>query len=942
MGRPRVVAAAWARPVAMVERTRELAALTACLEEIKTGAARVVVIEGVAGIGKTALLQAVRERAPARGVRVLATLVPHLSSTAPYGLLRRLLGPEVARRGGATTLTGAAAFAAPLFTPGAPVAAGVDYGCHWLLAALADAGPLLIALDDAHWADIESLRVLADAAEDLSGAPLAVMVTARPGLNRAAEPLLARLATLDGARVVHPAPLSEVGVATLLRHAFNREPDPEFTAACAQASGGNVFYLRELIRPLIAAGLSPTAGAVAELDATGPEALVHTVRRRLGELGLIATDLAQAAAVLGDDTPFADVAALAGVADDPAGDAAVSLRVSSILARTAPVAFPHPLVRAAVEQTVPPERLGRLHAKAAGVLRTAGAAPAKIAEHLLLAPPAGRAEVVDLLVDEAHRDLTTGSAEAAGRLLRRAMAEPPTPDSRPAVLLALATAERATGHLAEAGDHLREVVETGARPVALTAMADLFEVLYELDDADAASRLRRRAYAAEPYGRDQAEVRLRAALLLQAAETADDRAPTGLADIDIDRLPTGTGEERRLLVCAAIHHRATGQCPPDEFQAHLRRVVENLPADRPLTYWEVLAALEAAAFLAAAEAMTDAETVLDRLRPEVVRLRRIAPGLQAEWSNRTVLNNLRRGHFEEAAAGLAEAERFAARHGLTMYAAMVSFTRGIIDMERGDYARAGAHLLLGPAEPAVVGALGELLSGRPAEALARLALPGHPDAPVTEREIEFEIHLIASHAYEILGDRAQALREADRELAVRRRHGPSYRLAAALRRRASFAPAREAVDLLTEAMAACDGTPREPVLARVRAAYGAALRRSGRLREARTELAAALDLATRLGMPRLAAKVGTEIRAAGGRPRRTRVTGVAALTDGQAAVARLAAAGRTNREIAESLYVTIKTVETHLAAVYRKLAVSGREQLREALAGDTQFSGSAP
>jgi DNA-binding CsgD family transcriptional regulator len=934
VGRPRVVAAAWARPAAMIERTRELAALTACLEDVRSGAARVVVIEGVAGIGKTALLQTVRDRALIQGLRVLATRVPHLSSAAPYGLLRRLLGPEVARRGGATALTGAAAFAAPLFTPGAPVAAGVDYGCHWLLAALADAGPLLIAVDDAHWADTDSLRVMADAAEDLSSAPLAVMVTARPELNPAAEPLLARLATLDGASVVRPAPLTATGVAALLRHAFGTDPDPRFVAACAQASGGNVFYLRELIRPLIAAGLPPAAATATELAATGPEALVHTVRRRLGELSLIATDLAQAAAVLGDDTPLADVAALAGLEADPAGDAAVALRVCSILARTGPVAFPHPLVRAAVEQTIDPERLGRLHAKAARVLRTAGVPAAKIAEHLLLAPPAAEPGVVELLVGEARRDLATGSTEAAGRLLRRALAEPPTTDARPEVLLSLAAAERATGRLATAGEHLAEVVETGARPVALGAMADLFEVLYELDDADGAARLRGRAYAAEPYGADPAEVRLRSALLLQAAGAADDRAPARLAEIDVDRLPTGTGEERRLLLCAAIHHRATGHCPPEEFLAHLRRVVENLPADRPLTYWEVLAALESAAFLAAAEAMADAETVLDRLRPEVARLRRIAPGLQAEWSNRAVLNNLRRGRFEEAMAGLAEAERFAARHGLTVYAALASLARGFIDLERGDYAQAGAHLLRGPGEPPVLGALGELLSGRPAEALARLALPGHPDAPVTEREIEFEVHLVASHAYEMLGDRPRALREADRELAVRRRHGPSYRLATALRRRASFAPAREAVDLLTEAMTACADTPRLPLQARVRAAYGAALRRAGRLREARTELAAALDLATRLGMPRLAARVSGEIRAAGGRPRRTRVTGVAALTAGQVAVARLAADGRTNREIAENLYVTIKTVETHLAAVYRKLAVPGREELRAVLAGE--------
>src|SRR4051794_12604643 len=103
--------------------------------------------------------------------------------------------------------------------------------------------------------------------------------------------------------------------------------------------------------------------------------------------------------------------------------------------------------------------------------------------------------------------------------------------------------------------------------------------------------------------------------------------------------------------------------------------------------------------------------------------------------------------------------------------------------------------------------------------------------------------------------------EAARDLALRRRHGRSFRLALALQRRASFAPAREAVELLTETMAACDGTPRLPVRARVEASYCSALRRAGRVREARTELAAALDLAVRLGMTRLSARLPEEVHA---------------------------------------------------------------------------------
>jgi DNA-binding CsgD family transcriptional regulator len=932
VGPPPDVDAGSVRSDAIVERVRELGVLTACLRDVRAGSARVVVISGIAGIGKTALLEAARVRAEADGVRVLWARAPHLATDTPYGLLRRLLGPFVARNGGPDSLTGAAAFAAPLFTPGASLAAGVDYGCQWLLASLADEGPTLVAIDDGHWADAESLRVLADAAEDLQRAPLAIMVTTRPSAEAAAQPLLAQLATLDSARVLDLGPLTEPGMTAVVREAFGQEPDPSFVRACAQASGGNVFYLRELVRPLVAAGRPPSAATASELGTTGQDALVWTLRSRLGQLGDMAGEVARAAAVMGDDTPLRDVAALAAIDLRRAGQEALRLTGAAVLARPDPASFPHPLVRAAVEQTVDPGGLDDLHARAARILLEAGAPAAQVAQHLLLASPIGSAAVAELLATEGRNDLMSGSATTALRLLRRAMAEPPSPSLRPSVLLSLAEAERAAGEPSRAAENLSEVIETGSRELALSAMADLYEVFYDIDDREGARRLDEQALAAEPYGDAPAEMRLRAKLLVRHANGLVLQAPPALFDLDIDNMPIDSGEHRRLLACAAIQRRSAGACTAEQFVAYMRRSVQDMPADRPLTYWEVLAVLESAAFLASVEAMADADAVLDRLRPDVARLRGIAPDLQAEWTHRTVLNTLRCGRFEEAEARLAEAEEFAARHGLTVYTQLAFYARGSIELERGNYAEAGRLLLRGPVE-GDVGALAELLSGRPEEALKRLDLPTDPDAPVGEWEIQFAPHQVASHAWELLGDRDAARREADRELAIRRQHGPSFRLAMALRRQASFVPAREAVALLDEAVSACADTPRMPVLARVRAARGAALRRAGRLREARAELVTALDLAGRSGMTRLTEQLTEEVRAAGGRPRRTRVTGAGSLTEGQAAVARLAGAGATNRQIAEQLYVTVKTVETHLAAVYRKLEVPGREHLAAALAG---------
>ena len=223
-----------------------------------------------------------------------------------------------------------------------------------------------------------------------------------------------------------------------------------------------------------------------------------------------------------------------------------------------------------------------------------------------------------------------------------------------------------------------------------------------------------------------------------------------------------------------------------------------------------------------------------------------------------------------------------------------------------------------------------MLAGEPERVVAILGAQHFaPDAdgPVTAIEVELEPHLVASHAFELLGDRESALREAEREVVIRRRYGPRYRLAQALRRRASFEPARQAVGMLAEAVELAESTPRRAVTARVLASYGAALRRVDRILEARESLYRAVDLAGDMGMERLRERAHRELVLAGGRPRRTRTSGPRALTEAQQQVAHLASTGCTNRQIAEELFVTIKTVETHLGAVYRKLGISSRDEL---------------
>jgi len=183
-----------------------------------------------------------------------------------------------------------------------------------------------------------------------------------------------------------------------------------------------------------------------------------------------------------------------------------------------------------------------------------------------------------------------------------------------------------------------------------------------------------------------------------------------------------------------------------------------------------------------------------------------------------------------------------------------------------------------------------------------------------------------------LGHRRQAGQLADAELADVRVFGAPRALGIALRAAGLARGGPEGLALLRESVAALDRSPALLERARSMAELGAALRRDGQRSAARDPLARALDLAARCGARPLAARARDELRAAGARPRRPWRTGVDALTPSELRVARLAAEGRSNREIAGELYVTLKAVEGHLARVYAKLGIGGRGQLADALA----------
>ena len=567
--------------------------------------------------------------------------------------------------------------------------------------------------------------------------------------------------------------------------------------------------------------------------------------------------LAQAAAVLGDGCSLHLAAELARLDEATAVHQASRLEVASILQQGDPVEFLHPLLRAAVEAELPEVVKGELHARAARLLWFSGEPAESVGLHLVNSPGSGDAEVAAFLADEGQAALEAGSVALATQLLRRALEEPAPAEERPRILVALGRAEHALGRFDAAREHLEAVMESEDRELLLTAAAELFDVLIDAARYDELGKLHARVLALEPRGDSTAEVRLQAQLLVNVFMAVEPglALPEELAEIDSHALPVERDIDRYLLVMAAIYERTMLHGTTQRLVDNLRRAVAGIRTvdDATMSVWDVRTAIEAATFLADDE-VDEAEAVLDRVAASVAGLRSSAPVLQADLEHRRLMLAMAKGQFEDVLAAITLVEQRTAPGENSRFTGGHRFIRGWIALQRGQYAEAAELLAERTGEGNLYSALAAMLAGEPELVVATLAAQGFSsdvDGPATAIEIELEPHLVASHAHELLGDRDTALREAEREVVIRRRYGPKYRLAEALRRRASFEPARRAVGLLAEAAALAESTPRRPVTARVLASYGAVLRRVDRISEARDALYRAVDLAGDMGMQRV-------------------------------------------------------------------------------------------
>jgi DNA-binding CsgD family transcriptional regulator len=931
----------------LLERERELASLDELMKGVAAGGAQVALIEGSAGIGKSLLLRTLEARAAAQGFHVLAGHASVLEREFAFGTVRQLYEPLLADRAvHDRLLAGAAAGAGPVFAAfeEATDEQAVDasfaalHGLYWLTANVA-AESTLVAIDDLHWCDLPSLRFLAYLARRLEGLPILLVGTLRPGELGGSEALVDELARTPSAVCVRPDPLSQAAVEELVQRRLGPAAEGTFVLACHAATGGNPLLLDQLLASLVADGVEPNADHVSVVRNLGPRAVARTVLGRLGRLPGEAVDVARAVAVLGDRADLPAIAALAGLAEPEVGEAADGLVGADILRPHAPLAFVHPLVRDAIYEDLPPARRELQHSKAADILRDAGASAEQVAAHALLTSGRGQPWIVDSLLDAARTAKRRGAMDSAVAYLRRALEEPPLPERRTDVLLQLGLAEALTSAPA-ATEHLRQAYDALDDPVQRAAVAGVLgRVLQLTRSPDEAAEVARRAAAELPS--DQQDLRL----ALEAFELATiffgGGDPVDLRRLDAHEAPRESDGVGAKMLAAVAAVAWTYAARPAEECAEMSLAAlaggQLIEADTGVLGIGAIIALILADRDEANAAVDEALAVAHR-RGSLFWLAAI---------------HLWRGFMLFRRGELAEAEESlrAAVHDFDLYgpgASAVQVTGAFLAailLDRGDISGARQALERAPHTPdGSDGARWWLMSHQQlliAEGRAEEALEAADELERSARWIlnpaTWPGRSLKAEALELLERRGEALELAEAELKLARRFGAPGTVGTALCVLGTLE--REAgLDHLGEAVEVLRGSPARLDHAKALAALGAALRRAGRRAEAREPLREALDLAERCGAAALAEHAREELAATGARPRRAVLHGVDALTASELRIARLAAEGLSNREIAQALFVTIRTVEMHLTHGYQKLDISSRTELPDALGAEVPQS----
>jgi DNA-binding CsgD family transcriptional regulator len=927
----------------LIERDGELETLAVALARLEDRVGGVVTIKAPAGLGKTTLVERATARAAEAGYRVRGAAPGPQERHFAYGVMRTLLEAplhDADESERARLLDGAAAQAGDLLLggtlPGTHATTSIAHSILWLCAALTDGtAPMMLVIDDGHWADRPSLEVISYLARRVCDVPVLIVLAFRPDVPDAASDLLTLIGDGRFTQSLTLRPLTAAGSAELMRRSAPAAPI-DVCRRCHDAAHGNPWLVGELGHQFAFHGPDSLSFPIG--SGTPVRALARDViTRRLAALSPGDRAVSAALAVLGERQRPHVVAAVAGMSLDDVAAARDALASAALLGPDAR-GLAHALIAAAILENLPRAESERLHREAARTLLSDGAHSEIVAGHLLQCPAHGDSVAAAVLQDAATNASRRGAPHAAAAYLRRALDERAPDDDRGQLLAALAVATFDAG-LPGARDRLREAlaqVDDHASRVELLTRLATWYVLDASDDELSALLAREVAADHGPDTRLALEV---AALemLIMVPDRHSERAARLAALTDDDAADP-------ILERAVMAHRAwlaTELGIPDAATcaAFARRALEGdrLLAEagsragfhccvRALIFTDHFA--EAGAAIAA---MREDHTVRGSLR-----LQAGAAWYAAELAQRT--------------GRIADAEN-EARLALDLTPDDVNlFTGGAIEIlvwalaERGAFGEAHALLEAHGLADNLGGQIWEIgiLHSRAVLALAEGDFPRAHDQAVHVGRLRIAQgrpnpawtpwRATASRALAHQGHQSDAAGLAADELALAQRFGaPTAILTASHATAVAEADDARRLEICETALARIGAPCSVLELSRMRLELGHALTRLGRRVQARRSLQLALADADRTGATLLAEAARRELVATGLRPRRAQTEGVASLTPRQRQVCELAASGTTNRAIAQQLFLSVKTVETHLAAAYEKLGVETRDALVDAL-----------
>ncbi|WP_234311960.1 AAA family ATPase [Streptomyces griseus] len=899
---------------------------------------------GSAGLGKTTLIAAARTRAAAQGFTVLSAKGGETEQELAFRLVRQLMQPTLAAMDEpelrtflgswydivATALGLEAADAAHVPDP-----TGVRDGLDWVMTRLTVLkAPVVVLLDDLHWADAESLGWLASFAPRAADLPLLIVAAYRPDEHSPNPTALRNLVELQGNRPYTLEPLSSNAVAQIIRNKVGAQAEDEFCRESWKATCGNPYEAVELA---IRLGERHVAGRRHELPlmrelataVKGPGLLEYLKRLRTP-----IRHFAWAAAVLGESISSELTATIAVVSSEDAAEAVEQLRADRILTDAQgpgeELEFTHPLIATTISRDIPSYLRVGMHNRAAEALRAAGIGPAATARHLLQVPCDGRPEVVECLRAAARENLRAGAPEPARRLLNRALQEPPPPEHRAAILHELACATFLIEPTATIR-HLREAlsepdVDPDLRAAIVYRLAQALAHTDQLAEAAAVT-----ADEVKKAANRRAKLRMQADHFVWSAFRTDEpdspaRSRT-LARL-AEQLPRRGLEERYILGLRAWDALVRGEprqtvltCTEDALRGGMSWTDENRGFEVPVSV--------ALAFMYCDQPR----------RAEELFKEGMAECQDKGWrGSHLALGQTLYGYIRYRRGCLAEAEHWA-EEGLsiadrvegavpaqwfaigTLIQTLVARGRVGEARQLADTYRYGTmvpNAVIYP-DPRTVYAELLLAEGRHAEAEQLLSAVGERLEARAWRNpswCPWQLDL-ASALAPTDPERAATLA---RDAAKRARDfGAASMIGQALHTEAEVTGGPAALDLHAEAVEHLEQSPASYELARALVGYGAALSRNGRVQEAADRLYQGLESAVHCGAETLASRAREELSAAGLRPLPLRYPQTDTLTAHERRAAEMTAQGHPLAVVAKGLHLTEQGVRQLLSSVYRKI-----------------------